>query len=186
LEPAGLCVTRCEMESDASRRAGERVSDMEMRRIFAGSLTALLLCVSSFAAACDFSCEFAQLRSDCHSPQMAAMQTGPADMAMDGMAMPGMDEPSSGSQQTVSTLAQAMPAHAAFVDMGACERQSCDQAQALAARTTHSTASQFDRVLTVAGFSHTDSLRAAFHEARDDIASLSPIAFSPLKISLRI
>ena len=42
---------------------------MMIRRIFAGSIVALLLSVSSLAAACDLSCAFASMNSDCHSQQ---------------------------------------------------------------------------------------------------------------------
>ena len=151
-----------------------------------GLLTALLLCVSSLAAACDLSCGFALFRSDCHSPQMAAGESGPSGMTMAGMAMPEVAGDISTDQQVVSPAPQAMPTHAVLVDMGACERQSCDQAQALASKANHSAATQFETISTVAGFSHIDSLRASFHEARGDIAPLSPVGHSPLSVNLRI
>jgi hypothetical protein len=149
-------------------------------------LVALLLCVSSLAAACDLSCGFALFRSDCHSPQMAGGESGSPDTTMAGMAMPEMAADSSAIQQVVFTAPQAMPLHAVLVDMGACARQSCDQAQALASKVNHPTSAQFETVSIAAGFSRMDSLRVAFHETRDDIAPISPIAHSCLDISLRI
>jgi hypothetical protein len=168
------------------RRSGKRDSAVKMKRIFACSLTTLLLCVSSWAAACDLSCGFASLQADCHSPQMAAKESGPPDTAMPGMAMPEMDRTSSMNQQVFSPSSQAMPAHAALVDMGACEHQSCDQAQALGAKGNHSTTAQLDMIWTVAGFPRTDGVQTAFHDARDTLAALSPAIHSPLSVSLRI
>ena len=159
---------------------------MKIRRIFAGTLAALLLCVSSFAAACDLSCGFALFRSDCHSPQMTADESQRHEMAMAGMAMPETAGGSSTNQPMVSSAPQAMPGHAVLTDMGACMRQSCEQAQALASKANHSTAGQFETVSTIAGFSHTENLRAAFHEARGRIAPLTPIVHSPLDVSLRL
>jgi hypothetical protein len=157
-----------------------------MKRVFAGSLTALLLCVSSWAAACDLSCGFASLQADCHSPQMAAKESDPAGMTMAGMAMPEMDGARPTNQRAFSSTSQGMPVHAALVDMGVCEHQSCDQAQALAAKGNHSTAAQPDTIWTVVGFPGMDSVQTAFHGARDDLAPLSPAIHSPLSVSLRI
>jgi hypothetical protein len=146
----------------------------------------LLLCVSSSAAACDLSCGFAQFHSDCHSPQTAATESGPADMRMAGMAMPEMAGADSTDQGIYSFTSRAMSAHAVIGEMGTCKRESCDQVQALAARTNHSTAVQFDMIRSVARFSHIDCLQTAFHGAREDIAPLGPVIQSPLSISLRI
>gem|GEM_PF-3255002 len=159
---------------------------MKIRRIFAGTLAALLLCVSSLAAACDLSCGFALFRSDCHSPQMTADESQRHEMAMAGMAMPETAGDSSTNQPMVSSAPQAMPGHAVLTDMGACMRQSCDQAQALASKANHSTAGQFETVSTIAGFFQTENLRAAIHEARGGIAPLTPIVHSPLDVSLRL
>jgi hypothetical protein len=159
---------------------------VEIKRIFAGSLAALLLCVSSLAAACDLSCGFALFQSDCHSQQMAAEESRPAEMTMAGMTMPEMAEAGSADQQMTSSAPLAMRVHAVLVDMGACERQPCDQAQALASKINYPAAAQFETISTFAGFSHMDSFRAAFHEARDDIAPLSPVVHTPLDVSLRI
>jgi hypothetical protein len=159
---------------------------VKKKRIFAGLLTALLLCVSSWAVACDLSCGFAQLQADCHSPQTAAKESAPANMTMAGMAMPEMNGASSMNQQTFSPSSQAMPAHAALVDMGACERQSCDQAQALTAKGNHSTAARLNTIWAVAGFPRMDSVQTTFHDARDDVAPFSPATHSSLTVSLRI
>jgi hypothetical protein len=177
---------RAEMRPSASRRSEKRGSAVKMKRIFGGSLTALLLCVSSWAAACDLSCGFAQFQSDCHSPRMAVKESMPAEMTMPGMAMPEMAGASSTNQQMFSHSSQAIPAHAAFVDMGACERQSCDQVQTLAAKGNHPTAAPLDTIRAVAGFSRIHSAKTAFHDARDDLAPLSPAIHSPLSVSLRI
>jgi len=149
-------------------------------------LAALLLFVSSLAAACDLSCGFALFRSDCHSPQMAADESLRPEMAMAGMAMPEMAGDSSANQPMLSSAPQSMAGHAVLADMGACMRQSCDQAQALASKANHSTAGRFETVSIIAGFFHTENLRAAFHEARGGISPLTPIVHSPLDVSLRI
>ena len=171
---------------DLPRPTGKRDSAVQIKRIFAGSLTALLLCVSSWAAACDLSCGFAQLQSDCHSSQMAAKESGAPEIAMAGMAMPEMAGADSMSQQMFSSTSQTMPAHAALVDMGACERQSCDQAQALAAKGNHSASAQLEMIWAVAGFRRIHSAQIAFHDARDDLAPLSPAIHDSLSVNLRI
>ena len=117
---------------------------------------------------------------------MAAEKSQRPEMAMAGMAMPEMAADSSTNQPKVSSAPQAMPAHAGLADMGACARQSCDQAQALAFKANHSAAGQFETVSTIAGFFQTENLRAAFHEARGGIAPLTPIVQVPLDVSLRI
>ena len=159
---------------------------MKIRGIFVLSLVALLLFVSSLAAARDLSCGFALFRSDCHSPQMAAEKSQRSEMAMAGMAMPEMAGDSSTNQPRVSSAPQAMPAHAVLADMGACERQSCDQAQALASKADHSTAAQFDTISTHAESPSMESLQTALHETRDDIPLFSPFVDSLLDVSLRI
>ncbi len=159
---------------------------VKIRRIFAGTLAALLLCVSSLAAACDLSCGFALFRSDCHSPQTAAEKSQRPEMAMTGMAGPEMAGDSATNQPMVSSAPQSMPGHAVLADMGACMRQSCDQAQALAFKANRSTAAQFETVSTTSELSLTESFRNAFHEARGDIAPHLPGVQPPLDVSLRI
>jgi len=149
-------------------------------------MIALLLLASSLAAACDLSCGFALFRSDCHSPEMAAMDSGASDMTMAGMTMAAMADDSSTNQRMVSPAPQGMPAHPVFADMGACERQFCDQAQALASKADHSTPAQFDTISIDAESPSMESLQAVFHESRDDIFLFSPFVDSSLDVSLRI
>ncbi len=106
---------------------------------------------------------------------MGAEESQRPEMAMAGMAMPETAGDSSTNQPMVSSALQSMPGHAVLAEMGACMRQSCDQAQALASKANHSTAGQFETVSTIAGFFQTENLRAAFHEARGGIAPLTPI-----------
>ena len=174
------------MQPDASRRTGKQGSAVIAKRIFAGSLAVLLLCVSYFAAACDLSCGFAQFQSDCHSPQTAPKESVSPEMTMAGMTVPEIPGGSSTNQEIVSSAPQEMPAHAVLVDMGTCEDQSCNQAHALASKANHSATAQFQTISTVAGFSHMDSLQTAFREALDGIAPLSPIVHTPRHVSLRI
>jgi hypothetical protein len=162
------------------------VKTVKSRRVFAGTLAALLLSVSSLAAACDLSCGFALFRSDCHSLQVAADQSQRSEMAMAGMAAPEMAGDSSTNQPMVSSAPQPMPGHAVLADMGACARQSCDQAQALASKANRSTAAQLETVSTTKELSLTESFRNAFHEARGDIAPHLSGVQTPLDVSLRI
>jgi hypothetical protein len=157
---------------------------VKIRRIFAGSLVVLLLCVSSLAAACDLSCGFALFGSDCHSPEMAAADSGPSDMTMDAMTMSELAGENSTIQPMVSQ--QAMPVHAVLSEMGACERQSCDQGQALASKANHSAAAQFDAVSLITESADSEILRAALHESQDDISLFNPVVHSPFDVSLRI
>jgi hypothetical protein len=159
---------------------------VKIKRIFGGTVAALLMCVSSLSAACDLSCGFSLFRSDCHSPQMAASESSPPDMTMAGMTMPESAGDSPANQQVVSSAPQRMPAHAVLVEMGACTRQSCDRAQVLASRSNHSMATQFGIISTVAGFSDLDRPQIVFHNARDDISPLNPVVHRPLDVSLRI
>jgi hypothetical protein len=167
-------------------RLEQRNHAVKIRRIFAVSLVGLLLFVSSMAAACDLSCGFALFRSDCHSPEMAATDSGASDMTMAGMRMAERADEDSTDQQIASSPQQAMPAHAVLADMGACERQSCDQAQALASKANHSTTTQLDGMSTIAGSSRIDNLQGVFHDARGGIARISPVVHSPLAVTLRI
>jgi len=157
-----------------------------MKRIFVGCLVGMLLSASSLAVACDLSCGFAQLQSDCHSAQMSSEESMPTGMAMDGMAMPGTNNADSGGQQLVSALSHSETRHVVVGEMGPCERQSCDPASAIAARATHSSARQLHTGLAVAGLSRAESQEIAFHDGRDDLAALSLVVHSPFSISLRI
>src|ERR1700674_4609123 len=128
-----------------------------IRRIFAGSIVAILLSASSMAAACDLSCGFASMKSDCHARQAEPQDSSSGDMNMSGMSMAGMTMPEMSShdsidQQMVSAPSRTMPVHAAVVDMGACERQSCDQAPVLAVKANHPAAAKSDAVCALTGF----------------------------------
>jgi hypothetical protein len=158
-------------------------NSMRLSRIVAVPTMALLLSVSSLAAACDLSCEFVQFESDCHSTQMVHPS---AAMTMAGMSMPEMNGGNPTGQQVFSSTPSSMPTHAAFVDMGSCKRQSCDQAQTLTSRVSHSTAAQFESIRTIAGFSNVNVIPPAFHEARDDTSLLDSVVHFPLSVALRI
>ncbi len=164
---------------------------MMIRRIFAGSVVAILLWASSLAAACDLSCAFVSISSDCHSEQTNHQDSTPGGMKMDGMAMTGMTMPEmsnddSINQQMVSAQSRQMPLHAAVVDMGTCERQTCDQTPVLAAKANHPAAATCDAVRALTGFPRIDSLRTASHDARDDLARLTPDVRGPLRVTLRV
>ena len=159
---------------------------MNFRRILTVSLVALLLFVSSLAAACDLSCGFALFGSDCHSPEMASTDSAASDMTMAGMRMAERADENSPDRQIGFSPRQGMPAHAVLAEMGACERQSCDQAQALASKAGHSTAAHFDSISTDAESPSMESLQAAIHESFDDTPLFSPFVNSSLDVSLRI
>ena len=162
---------------------------MKIRRIFAGSIVALLLLVSSLAAACDVSCAFASMNSDCQSVQTESQKSAPGEMKMDGMAMAGttMPELAGGEdQQTDFSAALANIGHPSIGEMGPCEKQACDDNSAVSAKTSSSIDSHIHSILVV-----TETLLAAgaltsFHDARDDISPYRVRDRSPLPLSLRI
>jgi hypothetical protein len=162
---------------------------MMIRRIIAGSIVALLLSVSSLAAACDLSCAFPSMSADCHSGQTEPQNSSPGGMKMDGMSMAGMTMPEIGSdasQRTVSAISPTNASHPTIGEMGPCERQSCDSDTPVSARMTRSIDAQFHSILA-----NTETLRAIcaptlVHDARDDIAHYRPSGRSPLHLSLRV
>jgi hypothetical protein len=161
---------------------------MMIRRIFAGSVAALLLSVTSLAAACDVSCAFASMRSDCHAQQTESQASAPGGMTMDGMAMAGMTMPemdSGADQQTVSAISQSKASHPSVGEMRLCERQACDNGSAIFARTTRSGDSQFHSIIAVAQTPRADDARTLLHDARDDIATNHVHDGIPLHLSLR-
>src|ERR1700733_7624074 len=102
---------------------------MKMKRILAGSIVALLASVSTLAAACDLSCAFGSMNSDCHSSQVQNLDSDSGGMKMDGMAIAGMtmpEMPGVAGQQISSTTERARTGHPSIGDMGPCERHSCD------------------------------------------------------------
>lgn len=162
---------------------------MMIRRIFAGSIVALLLSVTSLAAACDVSCAFASMSSDCHAKQTGSQDSAPGGMTMDGMAMAGMTMPEMATgevQQGVSAISRSKASHPSIGEMGPCERQACDSGSAVFAKTTRSGDSHFHSILGVAETPCADGPLTLFRDARDDIAMPHVRDGSPLHLSLRI
>ena len=159
-----------------------------MNRIFAGTLVALMLCVSSLGVACDLSCGFPTDGSNCHTQQAQTHDSALPNMKMGdmaGTAMPEMDDASSPHQEVISNSSHAMAAHAALIDMNACERQSCNQEQT-AAQSNRSAVRNFDTTSPVAGFFQLNNREAIFHATWDGVALHHFEIHSPLNISLRI
>lgn len=162
---------------------------MMIRRIFAGTIVALLLSVSSLAAACDLSCAFPSMSADCHSEQTKPQDSSSVGMKMDGMAMAGMTMPGMGSgasQQAVSAISQTNASHPSIGEMGPCEKQSCDSDTTVSARMTRSIDSQFHSILANTETPRAHCAPTLFHDARDDSAHYLPSGKSPLHLSLRI
>jgi hypothetical protein len=161
--------------------------DLMIRRIFAGAIVTLLLSVSPLAAACDLSCAFPSIQSDCHLSQI---QNSPSDeMKMDGMAMPGMTMPEMADderQTSVSALPQAILGHPSIGAMGPCEKQACDSPSAISSKTNRPIDSQLHSIVAFFKTPHTSSARSSFHGARDELATRRVPDASPLHLSLRI
>src|ERR1700730_15675597 len=101
---------------------------MMIKRIFAGSIVALLLSMTSLAAACDVSCAFASVSSDCHSQQTESQVSPPGGMTMDGMARDGMAMPEMAggeNQQSVAAVQGLNATHPVIGEMGPYEKQAC-------------------------------------------------------------
>src|SRR5579864_3745334 len=110
---------------------------MRIRRIFAGSIVALLLSVSPLAAACDISCAFPSISADCHSQRTESQASASGGMKMDGMAMAEMPMPEMANgqgQQPEPAATGPNASHALIGEMGPCERQSCDNGFSVSAR----------------------------------------------------
>ncbi|MBZ5660114.1 MAG: hypothetical protein LAO08_06870 [Acidobacteriia bacterium] len=167
---------------------------MMPKRMFAGSVVLLLLSVSSLAAACDISCTFAWMNSDCHSrqtplqdPSSSAMNMNGMDMA--GMNMAGMAMPESADgedTQSVSARTEKTSGHPSIGEMGPCERQACDNSSAVSTRTYRSLATYSHCAPAFLGNLRATAAPPHFHDARDDVASFPLIDASPLNQSLRI
>ena len=154
--------------------------------MFAISIVALLLSVSSMAAACDLSCAFASMTSDCHARKIESQNSLSGDMKMDGMAMPETSSGDSINQPIVSGPPRTMPIHAVIADMGACERQSCDQTPALTVKANrHATAKSY-AACAPTGFPRMAGVQTVFHDARGDLARHRQVVHGPLSVSLRI
>jgi hypothetical protein len=162
---------------------------MRKRRIFAGSIVALLLSVSPLAAACDLSCAFAAMNSDCHAQQVGTQDSPSGDMKMDGMAMDGMAMPEiahNQDQDEGSAILGANTEHPSIGEMGPCERQSCDGDSAVSANASHSLAPQHNFILAIFKIPGADSAPSLFHGARDDVAAHNGRDGSLFHLSLRI
>jgi hypothetical protein len=163
--------------------------DMMIRRIFTSSIVAMLLSVSSLAAACDLSCAFASMNSGCHAEQAESQDPAPNGMKMNGMAMAGMAMPDMANgedQQSVSAAAGSRASHALFGQMGPCERQTCDNSSAVSAKSSRPVDSLFHSLTAITEASRASGAPPHFHDARDDVASYCLHDRSSLQLSLRI
>jgi hypothetical protein len=157
---------------------------MIIRRIFAGSIVALLLTVSPLAAACDLSCAFARADSDCHSQKVEAQDPASGGMTMDGMAMPEMAQ--NKDQLAMSTISRANANHPSIGDMVPCEKQSCNSNTAVSAKTSRSVDSQFHTILAATETLGSREILKLLHGARDDVATYYIRDGSSLHLTLRI
>jgi hypothetical protein len=142
---------------------------MKIRRIFAGLIVALLLSVPPLAAACDVSCAFASMNSDCHSQQIETQDSGSDGMNMDGMAMPKMNHGQ--GQQAGAVISRAKANHPSIGEMGICEKRPCDGDSAVSTRANRSAGSRNNFVLARIEVPRADSAPQLSHGARDDIAT---------------
>jgi hypothetical protein len=162
---------------------------MIIRRTLAGSVVALLLSVSPLGAACDVSCAFASMNSDCHSRQTEAQDSAAGAMKMEGMSMDGMTMPElaqSEPQPGVPAISQAKAIHPTIGEMGPCERQACDDGSAVSAKTSGPADSHFYFILAINETPRVDSAPPNFRDARDDVTQHRQQDGIPLQISLRI
>jgi hypothetical protein len=162
---------------------------MILGRIVAGSIVALLLSVCSLSAACDVSCAFGSMKSDCHSDQTESPDKMPGGMTMIGMAMAGMamrDMPNSDDPPAASAISRAKTTHPSIGEMGPCERQSCDNGSAVTAQANRFGLSHFHSIVAVTETSRHDDAMLLFHDARDSIATHRARDGSPAHPSLRI
>jgi hypothetical protein len=162
---------------------------MKMRRIFTGTIVALLLSVSPLAVACDLSCAFASMNSDCHAQRAETQDAASGGMRMDGMAMDGITMRGmahSPEQKAASAISGVMPNHPSIGEMGPCEKQSCDGDTAVSEKTRRSLPTQHNLILRIAENPRLISAARLIRDARDDIATHHIRDGSPLHLSLRI
>jgi hypothetical protein len=166
---------------------------MKVKRTIAGSIAALLLAVTSMAAACDLSCAFAMASSDCHASESTTASAGSADamagmdmsgMDMSGMAMPGVSD--SATSPSISEMSPAKAAHPSIGDMGPCERQSCDKGSFVFAKAGRSGTGRINSILPAAKNASDVAAPRIFYGARDDGARFPSFKASPLSTILRI
>jgi hypothetical protein len=160
---------------------------MTIRRIFAGSIVAVLLLVPPLAAACDLTCAFPSMSADCHSQRTESQDTASGGMKMDGMAMAEMPMPEMGQgQQTESVATGAIAGHASIGEMGPCERQSCDNGVSVSARANRFGDLQFHFLVATDRTPRANGASNLIHDAQDDVARDRSHDASPLPLSLRI
>ena len=166
---------------------------MKVKRTIAGSIAALLLAVTSMAAACDLSCAFAMASSDCHASESTTASAGSSDamarmdmggMDMSGMAMPGASE--SATPPSTSEMSPAKAAHSSIGDMGPCERQSCDKGSFVFVKAGRSAARGVQTAPPALRVSLPATGLQIFRGARDDAAPFSPFRTISLSSVLRI
>jgi hypothetical protein len=166
---------------------------MKMKRTIAGSIAALLLAVTSMAAACDLSCAFAMASSDCHASESTTASAGSADamagmdmggMDMSGMAMPGVSD--SATPPSTSDMSPAKGAHPSIGDMGPCERQSCDKGSFVFVKAGRSAARSVQAAPPALRVSLPAIGLQIFHGARDDAAPFSSLRATSLSVVLRV
>ncbi len=162
---------------------------MIIRRTLAGSIVALLLSVSPLAAACDLSCAFASMNSDCHSGQAETQDSAANAMNMEGVSMDGMTMPQMAESQShpgASAISEPNASHPTIGEMGPCERQGCDDGSAVSAKASGPADSHFHFSLAINETPRVDSAPPDFHDVRDDVAQHRQRDGIPLPISLRI
>jgi hypothetical protein len=163
---------------------------MNMKRAVAGTVVALLLAVTSMAAACDLSCAFGLADSDCHasgeqsqSSMASAIDMGGMSMTA-GMTMSGMTDGQ--SQPSTPAISRAQSAHPSIGDMWPCERQSCDKGSFVFARGGRANSRATFSILRLGHSAAEGAALRAFHGARDEVATPPSFQASPLKSVLRI
>ena len=163
---------------------------MNMKRAVASSIVALLLAVTSMAAACDLSCAFGLAGSDCHAsgeraqPSMASAIDMSGMSMMAGMAMPGMSDGQ--SQRSTPVISRVQSAHPSIGDMGPCERQSCDKGSFVFVEAGRANSRATFSILRLGHSATEGAALRAFHGARDEVATPPSFQASPLKSVLRI
>ena len=166
---------------------------MKVKRTIAGSIAALLLAVTSMAAACDLSCAFAMASSDCHSSESTTASAGSANamagMDMGGMDMSGMAMPSASESATAPSTSEMSPvkaAHPSIGDMGPCERQSCDKGSFVFVRAGRSAARRVQTAPAALRVSLPATGLQISHGATDDVTLFSPVHTTSLSLVLRV
>lgn len=161
---------------------------MSAKRAIAVSIVAVLLAVTSMAAACDLSCAFGVAEADCHARGRSALDAVASAMDMSGMDMAGMAIPTTDGANPSSApdVSRAIAAHPSIGDMGPCERQSCDRNSFVATRATRFSGARVFSILPVAYGAAGSATAQAFHGARDDVAPPTPSQVRPLTLVRRI